>query len=230
MPRNLLNVILSQVKEEPDSEKIAFFNKYNSIHMEESEELIKRKFRKILSQEYQLERMGSFAQQLLILETQNEVLIKEKRAIKTNSTHIFITINAWTEKITLQKFLAKCHKISKKTCFKNVLYAFEQRGTIDDNTVGKGYHCHLLVERNVNYKVCKCIDNTKKSCTPLVKNVNARHLLNFQVIGQEFAKDKKNYIIGQNKTGDKKDIKQVADIEWRKSNDIKSFYGDENII
>ncbi len=230
MPKNLLSVILSSVMKEPDNEKIAFFEKYNELHLQETDELIKRKFRKILSQEYQLERMGSFAKELLHLETQNELLLKQKRAIKNNNTHLFITINCWTDKVSLETFVSKCHKISKKTCFKNVLYAFEQRGTIDDNTVGKGYHCHLLVERNLNYKPCKCIDNVKNSCKSLVKNVNSSNLLNFQVIGHEFAKDKKNYIIGQNKTGDKKDVKQLADIEWRKSNEIKPFYGSENII
>lgn len=230
MPKNLLSVILSSVKDVPENEKIAFFNKYNEIHMQESEELIRRKFRKILSQEYELERMGDFAKELLILETQNVLLLKEKRAIKKNNTHLFITINCWTDKVSLGTFLDKCHKISQKTCFKNVLYAFEQRGTTEGGDVGKGYHCHLLVERNLNYKICKCMDNVKNSCKSLVKNVKSSNLLNFQVIGHEFAKDKKNYIIGQNKTGDNKDLKQLADIEWRKSNDIKSFYGDENII
>lgn len=228
--QSLLNVILSSVKEESPKEQISFFEKYNELHMQESEDLIRRKFRKILSQEYQLERMGTFAKKLLHLETQNDMLIKKKHAIKNNNTHMFITINCWTDKVSLETFVTKCHKIAKKTCFKNVLYVFEQRGTIESGDVGKGYHCHLLVERNLNYKPSKLCDNTKQSCSKIVKNVKSKNMLNFQIIGSEFAKDKKNYIIGQNKTGDSKDLKQLGDIQWRQQKKLKSFYGDENII
>lgn len=227
---NLLKIILKHTATLPESEQVHFFEEMNALHLEESKELIKRKFRKVLSQEFELERMGGFAQKLHQLQAQNHVLILEKRAIQNNNTHMFITINAWTSKVTLETFMKKCHKIAKKTCFSKCLYVFEQRGTIEKGDVGQGYHCHILVQRNLKYKVCKCCDNVKYSAKNLVKNVKLTHLLNFQICGKEYAIDKKNYILGQNKTGENKDIKQEADIKWRTAEAINAFYGDENII
>ncbi len=229
MRKTLLSLIVEQSGQQNEKEQLSFFNKYNQIHMEESQELIRMKFKKILSQEYQLERMGLFAAKLQELETQNAVLLKEKKAIKNNNSHLFITINPKPE-VKLDDFLKVCHKISKKTCFNKVLYVFEQRGTIEGCDIGKGFHCHLLIERNLNYKPTKCITNIKSSLKKFVGNVQNQHQLNCQVIGIEFATDKKNYILGTNKTGEGKDAKQDADIKWRNDKNITPFYGCEKII
>lgn len=226
----LLTTILKNTKlKGTDAEQILFFNKYNQLHMEESEELIRRKFKKILGQEYELGRMGEFAVGLKQLEKQNEILIREQKASKRQNSHIFITINP-KPTIELVKFLTVCHKIAKKTCFDDILYVFEQRGTIEGCDVGKGFHCHLLVKRNLNYKPTKCITNVQNSCKNIVGNVKSGNQLNIKVIGPEFAADKKNYILGKNKTEEGKDVKQDADVKWRKSECIAEFYGSENII
>ncbi|AXH77601.1 MAG: putative replicase [Circoviridae sp.] len=229
MPKTLLSLILEQSGQEEEKEQLSFFNKYNKLHMEESTELIRIKFKKILSQEYQLERMGLFAKKLQELEAQNAVLLKQKQAFKKQNSHLFITINP-KPVVKLSDFTKVCHKISKKTCFNKVLYVFEQRGTIEGCDIGKGFHCHLLIERNLNYKPTKCITNIKSSLKKFVGNVNNQHQLNCQVIGNEFAVDKKNYILGKNKTGEGKDAKQIADIKWRFDQNITPFYGCEKII
>ncbi len=229
MPRSLLSLILEQSGQEEEKEQLSFFNKYNKLHMEESEELIRIKFKKILSQEYQLERMGLFAKKLQELETQNAVLLKQKQAFKKQNSHLFITINP-KPGVKLEDFTKVCHKISKKTCFNKVLYVFEQRGTIEGCDIGKGFHCHLLIERNLNYKPTKCITNIKSSLKKFVGNVQNHAQLNFKIIGKEFALDKKKYIMGINKTGEGKDAKQLADIKWRFDRNIAPFYGCENII
>lgn len=229
MSNTLLSLILEHSGQQKVEEQLSFFNKYNQLHMEESDELIRIKFKKILSQEYQLERMGAFAKKLQELEAQNAVLLKQKLAIKKQNSHLFITINP-KPGVKLEDFTKVCHKISKKTCFNKVLYVFEQRGTIEGCDIGKGFHCHLLIERNLNYKPTKCITNIKSSLKKFVGNVNNQHQLNCQVIGKEFANDKKNYILGKNKTGDGKDAKQDADIKWRFDRNISPFYGCEKII
>jgi hypothetical protein len=225
----LLKVILEATQEKDAKEQLSFFNQYNKLHMEESKELIKIKFRKILNQEYRLNKMGSFAEKLQKLEAQNEVLIKAQKAFKKNNSHLFITINP-KPGIKLDEFVTVCHKVSKKTCFSEVLFVFEQRGTIANCDVGKGFHCHLLVRRNLNYKPTKCITNIKSSLKKFVGNINNPRQLNCQVIGPEFALDKKDYMLGQQKTGEGKDAKQEADIKWRNAESINPFYGCENII
>ncbi len=230
MANLLLNKILSHsTMQGTDIDTLSFFNKYNQLHLEESDELMRRKFRKILSQEYELERMGLFAKEMHILEAQNQVLLKQKKAIKKHNSHLFITINP-KPAVPLQQFMVIVHKIAKKTCFENILYVFEQRGTIANCDIGKGFHCHMLVQRNLNYKPTKCITNVQNSLTKIVKSVKDRHLLNIKVIGPEFALDKKDYILGTNKEGEEKELKQQADIKWRETESIYAFYGDKEII
>lgn len=226
----LLSVILEQSKYAGGvNEQIEFFNKYNQIHLEESDDLVRRKIRKILSQEFELERMGSFLKKIKDLEAQNAILLKEKQAFKKNNSHIFITINP-SPSVELADFMKVCHKVAKKTCFSDILYVFEQRGTTANCDIGKGFHCHLLCTRNLNYKPAKCITNMKQSLKKFVGNVNNQAQLNFQVCGKEYARDKKDYILGKNKKGDGKDEKQLGDDVWRAKNLISAFYGSENII
>jgi hypothetical protein len=45
----------------------------------------------------------------------------------------------------------------------------------------------------------------------------------------EFAKTKVNYIIGKNKTGDGKDLKQDADLVFRKQMSLSPYYGNIHI-
>lgn len=228
--KTLLGTILEHSKYAGGvNEQIEFFNKYNQIHLEESDELVRRKIKKILSQEFELERMGKFLKSIKDLEAQNAILLKEKQAFKKNNSHIFITINP-KPSVELEEFMKVCHKVAKKTCFSDTLYVFEQRGTTATCDIGKGFHCHLLVARNLNYKPTKCIANMKQSLKKYVGNVNNQAQLNFMVVGPEFAKDKKDYILGKNKTGEGKDEKQLGDDIFRKNNLISAFYGSENII
>ncbi len=230
MTTTLLGTILQHSKKQGgDLEQIEFFNKYNGIHLEESDDLVRRKIRKILTQEYELERMGGFLKSIKDLEAQNALLLKEKKAFKKNNSHLFITINP-KPSVTLEEFMKVCHKVAKKTCFSDKLYVFEQRGTTAGCDIGKGFHCHLLVARNLNYKPTKCIANMKSSLKKMVGNPNNQAQLNIVVIGPQFATDKRDYILGKNKTGEGKDAKQLGDDVFRQQNLISAYYGSKNII
>lgn len=237
MTTTLISAIAKFTKTLPDSDQLHFFNKMNTIHITESNDLIQRKFRKILSQEYELERSGPFLKHIKTIQEENDLKIRENRAIKYNNTHLWITINpkSSVSLADFQKFIAK---IANKTCFTDYLYVLEQRGTLDSEeitSIGKGMHCHLLVKRNINYKPCKCITNIRNSAKRIVGNINHKNQLYIVTIGLDFAKDKKDYILGKNKTGVGADgvakiVKQDADVIWRAKNNIDPYYGSENII
>lgn len=202
------------------------------MHMQQSDELLQRKFRKILSQEYELERSGEFLKELKTITCENNLKIRENRAIKSNNTFIWITINP-KDSVSLADFLKFIHKVANKTCFTDYLYVLEQRGTLHSEEItslGKGMHCHMLVKRNLTYKPCKCHTNIRNSAKRIVGNINNKGQLHLVTIGNDFASDKKDYILGKNKTGEGKDVKQDADIVWRANNNIEPCYGSVNII
>jgi hypothetical protein len=121
-----------------------------------------------------------------------------------------------------------CKKISTKTCFEKVMYVLEQRGA-KISEMGKGIHCHMLVKRNLKYKPIKLIQNVKNSCKKIVGNIHNENQLNFRTVGEEYAKDKQDYITGV-KTGDNKDKKQLIDKVFRKKEKIENFYGEKIFV
>lgn len=106
------------------------------------------------------------------------------------------------------------------------MYVFEQRGTIADNNIGKGFHAHILIKRNLSYKPSALISKLQRGLVKIVKDVKAPHLLNMHVIGDEFALDKIRYMIGAKKT--EKQEKQLADVQWRQENNLEKLYKKNN--
>ena len=191
------------------------------MYLEELKDLKRRKFRKILEQQYSLGNLGKLYTGLLEMEQDNVQKLKVQTAKAHNNQFLFITVNPKPE-ITFETFSKKMEKLAKRNIFNSALYVYEQRGTTIEEA-GKGFHCHMLCERNLNYKptkVVSCIKNTcKKLCNP-----NDQRVLNIQIIGEEFMKDKREYILGHNKTGEGKSVKQDIDIYWRKKNNLNNYY------
>jgi hypothetical protein len=193
------------------------------MFIEEKKEMTKRKIRKILEQQYQLESLGDMLKELKKLEESNKVLLKEKTAEEHNNSYLWITINPKPE-IKLVDFIKKIEKLVKRKIFTNYLYVYEQRGKTEEEQ-GKGFHAHILAKRNLNYKPFKTHECIRNTCKTLVKNHKDNSTINIQNIGEEFAADKKEYILGE-KTGEEKDLKQQIDIIWRKNNNLKKYYND----
>lgn len=107
------------------------------------------------------------------------------------------------------------------------MWVFEQRGTYKENNIGKGKHCHLLIKRRLSYKPSALIYKLQRGLASFVGNVKNNSLLNCQVIGDDFAQDKINYITGLNKK-DSKHEKQLGDIIFRKAFDLKDLYTNDN--
>ena len=213
MPTKLFQLIVS--------EGLEFFTDNQPLYEKQKRELRERKFKQILEQDFQLGKLGKFYKGLNQIIIENKIEIKEKTAIKHNNGWVWITINP-KPGVTLETFRKKVEKLVKRNIFTEATYVYEQRGT-DAMSCGKGFHCHLLCKRNLNYKpfrVSQCIQNT---CKDLIKNPKDNKLLNIQHIGEDFAADKIIYMLEQ-KTGEGKDQKQLIDKIFREKNNLNIVY------
>lgn len=194
----------------------------NNLYLAELNDLKRRKFKKILEQQFQLETLGEMYKGMKHIIKKNDASLKEKLAKEHNNGWLFITINP-KPAVPFSKFKVKVEKLVNRNMFSSAIYAYEQRGSTQDEA-GKGFHVHILARRNLAYKPFNCKKNTKNTCKSLVGDVNNHSQLNIQVIGDDFAVDKKNYFMGMNKTGEGKDLKQQVDKIWRKKMHLASFY------
>lgn len=199
----------------------AMFHTVVKEYYDELGELRKRKMKKLLEYEYQLETLGDSYKSMKLLEGSYKEQLKVKTATLHNNLYCWITINP-KPTVPFLKFFEKVQKLVKRSIFTDVLYVYEQRG-VDMETLGKGFHTHILAKRNLNYKPSKVAKNIRNSCKQLVGDINSNNQVNIQFIGDEYAADKKEYILGV-KTGDGKDIKQQMDIIWRQKNNLKVYY------
>lgn len=199
------------------------FFKHYQLYIDEKQELMKRKIRKVQEQMYQLETLGKTFQEIKKLETKNTHLLKEKTAKEHNNSHLWITINPMPS-VKLIDFKKKIEKLVARKIFTEYLYVYEQRGKTEDDA-GKGFHAHILAKRNLNYKPFKTHECIRNTCKSLVKNKKCNKTINIQNIGYDFAEDKREYILGE-KTGDGKDQKQQIDIIWREKNNLNKYYND----
>ena len=133
-------------------------------------------------------------------------------------THLFITINPDTEKVSLTDFVAKVHKIAKFKCFSvGSQYAFEQRSAqLED--MGKGYHCHMVMEINKKPSLIRQqLLNTLKGYIGNPKHLDIQHLQRSSV------KSKLKYLRGEKNTEEKLAKCQI-DKRWRTAKYIAELY------
>lgn len=189
-------------------------------------EVIGNKFKKLVSLQFELETLGKPE---TILKRQI-VDLKEKLKLKTaeehNNLYMFFTINP-NKTVKLNDFMKKVDKAVRKTCFVDYLYVVEQRGT-NSATAGTGFHAHILVKRNLDYKPFKCKKNMQNTFSKMC-NVNNDNIFNVKYCNTEWAGDKVKYMTYGGKTGEGKDIKQDIDRWWREKNKIPKFFGNEKI-
>jgi len=201
------------------------FIEYSQLYRKEMDELTKRKIKQILEQQFTLGTLGNFNLSLKEIIETNKEKIKEQTAKEHNNGWLFITVSP-KPTIKFRDFERKITKLVNRKMFTNVEYAYEQRSS--DPTKFHGYHVHILAKRNLLYKPFNCKKNIKNTCKDLVGNLHSNQQLNIQVIGEDFASDKREYFTGV-KTGEGKEQKQVVDKIWRDSLDIKPVYFISNI-
>lgn len=185
-------------------------------------DLLEKKITKVLNQEYQL---GLIEDPLLLkiktLEESNTLKLKKQIAEKHKNSYLWVTINP-DPKVTLGTFVKTVKRIASYSCFKSYIYVFEQRGTIKGLDIGKGFHAHLLLERNLSYKPTACRQKVARGCLKIIGNVLNSQWLNFATIGKEFAADKYTYMTALKCI--EKQEKQEADQVFRKKNKLEHVY------
>jgi hypothetical protein len=207
------------------SQPMDTFLEYQALYHQEKTELTKRKIKQILEQNYKLDSLGEFQSCLKTLIKHQDGKLKLKLAKLHHNGWVWITVNP-KPTIKLEEFKTKIEKLVHRKMFNGVEYAFEQRG-ISENDI-KGYHVHILAQRNLNYKPYNLKKNIINTCKSLVTDPASNHLINIQIIGDDFAKDKEQYFKGL-KTGEGKSAKQEIDKIWRINNDLQSFYSIKKI-
>lgn len=203
----------------------------NNEYQQARREIRNQMMRKIIKNEITLGKEDKFMTDMHNMLEEQKQQLKERTARKNNNSYLWVTVNPKPD-VDLETFKSVVEKLVKKTCIDDYLYVYEQRGTTEDeyssdndeDYLGKGFHSHILIKRNLNYKPCKLITNIKNTCKHIVGNVNNNNQLNMQIIGEEFAEDKKTYILGKQKTGEGKFIKQAMDEIWRKKYNLKQYY------
>lgn len=198
--------------------------KFVKLVGEETEELTKRKIKKLLEQDFQLDRMGNLHSAIKKKIEYNNFEIKDRSALESNTKYLFITIS-FRQDIGVDSINRFHHKFVKKGCFHKCLGVLEQRGTVEEDNIGKGLHAHYLVHRNYKYKVSQLKRNVKDSAKKFVGNVNNENFIHFKYCCEEFAKDKQDYIINE-KYGDTKDKKQEGDKIFREKKGIEKYLGE----
>lgn len=182
----------------------------------------KNKFQKLIGMEYELEMMGQKWKDIKSHEKGLKDKMKEKLAIDHNNGYCFITVNP-KDTVVLADFVEKVHKYVERQMFRKVRYVFEQRGKTSAEA-GKGFHVHILAKRNLDYKPSKIrvnsINTWKNMCSCSDSTFTVQH------IGEDFAKDKDEYMNGV-KTGEDKDVKQAIDKIWRPAHNLENVYGEK---
>ena len=176
------------------------------------------KIKAILNEDYKLGQLGEDEKVMLEHQKQNAVKLKEKLASDHNNGYVWLTVRP-KPKTDFIKFKSKCEKFFERNMFKpGSMYVYEQSGTTEE-TCGDGFHAHFLLKRNLDYKPCLAKKNSYNTFKDIC-NINA---FDWKNIGEDYSKDKREYILGT-KTGEGKDAKQAIDPIFRERNGLKKFY------
>lgn len=204
-----------------DFEERAKYMEKSKVYHDALNNFKKKKLESILKMEYDLGKLGQKMKDIKEYEKVCRYDLKEATAVEHNNGYSFVTINP-NDTTTLTEFEEKLKKFVNRNMFIKYRYVIEQRGSTEKD-MGKGFHAHVLLKRNLDYKPSKIVVNTKNTFKGIT-NVDNNQVLNIQHIGEDFAKDKDDYMTGV-KTGEGKDEKQAIDKIFRKKNNLESVYG-----
>jgi len=188
----------------------------------------KQKYLKQLNMKYELELLGEEMKKMKNDNIKLTEQLKEQTAKEHNNGYLFITINPKTLRKSghlLEEDVKKFEKLILKFINRNFIEeawaVIEQRGTTEEDA-GQGYHGHIELKRSLNYRPSDIIKGAKNTFKSLCDTKNP-HLLNCQIHGEDFHKDKLEYIEGV-KTGEGKDKKQEIDKTFRKKYNLQIVY------
>ncbi len=196
------------------------------LMLEEEKRFFQTEYRKELKMRYELEQLGEQMKKLKDRQGGLRDQLKVKLSKEHNNGYIFITINPKWKKDTptsveVSNFEKKIIKFINRNFCVEASAVLEQRGTTEKEA-GRGTHAHIELKRNLNYRpsdIIKGVKNTFKN----ICNVNKPELLTCQIHGEDYHKDKMEYIQGI-KTGEGKQEKQEIDRSFREKYNLQTIY------
>lgn len=190
---------------------------YMNIYTKAKDDFLYRKIQQNLSIAFELKKLSPI-HDIIYDERQR---LKEEQAKRLGTLWLWLTVSP-NEKVLFKDFEKKVSQFSQRKMFKDYFYVYEQRGQHKDE-IGKGFHCHLLLKRNIMYKQNKIISNSKNSFKNMTK-VNDFQIFNYHWCPEEYLKDKLDYMQDMNKHGQEKNSKQLMDILFRQEKNLKQYY------
>lgn len=198
------------------------------LKIQEEKKFFQLQYKKNLNMKFELGTLGSHMTQL----KEEQEALRDKLKVKTardhNNGYLFITVNPKLLRTTgnllkenVKNFEKAILKFINRNFIEEAWAVIEQRGTTEEDA-GQGYHAHIELRRNLNYRPSDIIKGAKNSFKKYC-DVNSTNLLNCQIHGEDFHKDKMEYIDGV-KTGEGKDLKQIIDKTFRKINNLQIVY------
>lgn len=179
-------------------------------------EALKRKIQVNWNLKFELGLLNPFCSDLL--DERNS--LREEQAKRLGTLWLWITVSP-NPSVKFLDFKKKIDQTANRKMFSNFYYTFEQRAsTIQE--LGKGFHSHMLLKRDMKYKQNKVIKNLKNSFKNIT-NTDNHQIFNFHWCPEEYLTDKIEYMSGT-KTGKDKDKKQLMDIVFRQKNNLKEYY------
>lgn len=207
-------------------ENLEEYQKALDMYLDALADWEKMKLKSIFTKSYQVGNLGERWKNIKTYEDKMIDTIREAKAQKHNNLYLWLTVSP-KPTVKLEDFKSRVERAAKRNMFKDYLYVYEQRGTEANANIGEGFHAHLLLKRNLDYKPCKIITNIKNTFKDMTM-VENKEIFAWYWCSDEYRNDKIEYITGL-KTDKGKDEKQIADIQWRKWNDLEVFYGNINI-
>jgi len=142
------------------------------------------------------------------------------RGEKISRTY-FITVRPDPKKIMFSNFYHKVIEFLNRKCFNNFILVFEQKG-IDDDTLGQGFHIHVLAKMTQE-SPGKVVEDTFST----FKDSTAQHCIQ---VDRVKTVDDYERVLGyirdhKAKDGHKK-LTAETDVAWRKSLGLQALYTD----
>jgi len=121
------------------------------LWIEETRKLKRKLIGDLIRQNYENDTLPEF-------DAIKEAIFLQKSAYANiqNKLYIWLTLNpkAPYTQDNFKLFKDKVVKFVNRKIFRGHMYVFEQRSTAID-TLGEGYHAHILLKRNISYKPSK---------------------------------------------------------------------------
>lgn len=185
--------------------------------------------REVLKMQYELGMLGDDFQKILALKNETKKRLDESKLSTVKNRWFWITINP-EPKVSVAEFQKCVANVASRSFVKQAMYVYEQRGETEDG-IGKGFHCHMLIERDMSNKhdvPAKIIERIRNTCKKVLKlHKNNPYI---QIVDAEYAKDKIRYMLGDKDLHkEKKDLKLTYDKLWRDRENIEHSYGNIQI-